>query len=296
MTTKKRIALVTIDDAHGCVFGGLIEVLKNDYDVTLFMERGWSNYKWFEYYSDLYGECTFVGNTFKDDVKNYYKIIKLNSGDNILCKEDTVSILHFKPDISRNNNSRQFISLSPFVTGENINYVFPVFRPVITHSPKNMVMRLGYCTNGCIDNETDRFIQNNIDYTFIYVVWGDRNYSNLTKHQNVRVFHDIDTKQLIELIQHSKFFLSRKVMNYDRYSSLLGMAISFEKPLIVDVKTADAYGLPGFLFNTDYSDIGKLNLIDDSRYNSVLNATREFKTKVIQNNHATVNKIFTANN
>jgi len=255
------------------------------------MERGWSNYKWFEYYTDLYKDCKFVKDAFKDDVNSYYKLIKLNSNDPIVCNEDSISILHFKSDMFVNNKSSSFISLCPFVNGENIKYIFPVFRPVLTPSSKNIVIRLGYCTNACIDNETDIFIRNNMEYTFIYVVWGGKSYSNLTKHQNVRVFHNIDTNHLVDLIQQSKFFLSRKVMNYDRYSSLLGMAVSFEKPLILDARTAQAYNIPGFVFHKDYTEIGKLSLITNNHYECTLNATRAFKTDMIQRNHSVLTQI-----
>ena len=68
-----------------------------------------------------------------------------------------------------------------------------------------------------------------------------------------------------DLIINSKFILSKKIINYDRFSGQLTLAMSYEKPLIIDIKTKK-YNLPGIQFHKNYSEIGKLDNITDEKY------------------------------
>ena len=77
---------------------------------------------------------------------------------------------------------------------------------------------------------------------------GDNTYDNLIKHSNVVVLYSVNTNKLVEIINNSKFILSKKYINYDIYSGQLGLAMSFEKPMIIDFKTANSYNLAGFIF------------------------------------------------
>ena len=286
-TTKDRIAIVTLSNNHGVCLGFLLEVLKN-YDVDVYISPEGDRYKWIDYYRRLY-TFTPVFDTSNINVKNYLKVIKITHADNCLHNEDTLSILHLADNSLINHASKKFISITPYVKGTSTHYMFPSYSPVLNSTPvSNIVSFVGYYLNSNIDQDTDRFIQDNLDYMFIFILWGDTNYSNLEKHSNVKVLHSVETNTLLNIVSSSRFVLSKKYINYDRYSGQLGMAVSFEKPLIIDSKTASAYGLPGFLFYDNYSEVGKLNLIDDSRYNSIVDATKRFKQQTIQNNHATL--------
>jgi hypothetical protein len=53
---------------------------------------------------------------------------------------------------------------------------------------------------------------------------------------------------MVDLINKSKYILSKKFINYDRFSGQLSLAMSFEKPLIIDLKTKNNYNLPGIPF------------------------------------------------
>ena len=83
------------------------------------------------------------------------------------------------------------------------------------------------------------------------------------------------------IINDSKFILSKKVINYDRFSGQLSLAMSYEKPLIIDIKTKDAYNLPGITFNTNYSEVGCLDDITDEKYKLLKNEIKSFKNDLI---------------
>jgi hypothetical protein len=287
VTTRGVVAIVTLTNNHGVCLGFLLEVLKN-YDVVIYISPEGDKYRWIDYYSTLYTFKT-VFDPRNIDVKNYLKVIKVTHRDNCLDNEDTLSILHLADNQLMNDKSKKFISITPYVKGSSTYYMFPSYSPVLNTAPvSNIVTFVGYYLNSNIDEDTDRFIRDNLDYMFVFILWGDTTYSNLEKHSNVKVLHSVETNTLLNIVSSSRFVLSKKYINYDRYSGQLGMSISFEKPLIIDSKTAGAYALPGFLFYNNYSEIGKLNLIDDSRYESIVDATKLFKQQTIHNNHSTL--------
>jgi hypothetical protein len=93
----------------------------------------------------------------------------------------------------------------------------------------------------------------------------------------------MNTIQLTELINSSKYILSKKLINHDRFSGALGLAISYEKPVIIDKKTKDIYGFPGIEFEKNYSEIN-LNNITDEEYIEQINKLQVFKKKQVENN------------
>ena len=78
--------------------------------------------------------------------------------------------------------------------------------------------------------------------------------------------------------------MSKKYINFDRFSGQLGLAISFEKPLIIDSNTQQAYQLPGFSFDKNYSELDSLDSITDEEYNTKIEDIQKFKKKGLENN------------
>jgi len=284
------IAIVSNNNNHGVCLGFLLEIMK-DYNITLFITQMGDEYKWIEYYKTLYNFETIYN--LNINVNNYKKVIKLTSSDECLYNEDTISILHLQSIKHINNNSKKFISLSPYINDVNISYMFPIYKPKIINNNNNkkIVTFIGYYMNSNIDLDTDFFIKNNLEYKFIFITWGDNKYDNLNKHNNVVVLHSVNTNKLVEIINNSKFILSKKYINYDRYSGQLGLAMSFEKPLIIDFKTANSYNLPGFIFNKNYNEIGKLDTITDETYNSIVESIKIFNNDTLQKNKQTINNL-----
>jgi len=90
----------------------------------------------------------------------------------------------------------------------------------------------------------------------------------------------------VDMLNNSKYVLSKKYINYDRFSGQLGLAISLVKPLIIDAKTAEAYSLPGVTFIKNYSEIGDIDLIDELQYRKLTRETASFKHTHLENNDA----------
>ena len=89
---------------------------------------------------------------------------------------------------------------------------------------------------------------------------------------------------MIDMVHNSKYILSKKYINYDRFSGQLGIAISHEIPLIIDIKTKNNYKLPGITFNENYSDIDNLDDITDEQYSSLKKEIKLFKDNILENN------------
>jgi len=126
--------------------------------------------------------------------------------------------------------------------------MFPIYKPTIINNNNKIVTFIGFYMNNNIDEDTDLFIKNNIDEDTDLFIKNNFEYDNLTKHSNAVVLHSVNTNKLVEIINNSKFILSNKYINYDRFFGQLGLAMSFKKPLIIDFKTANSYNLAGFIF------------------------------------------------
>lgn len=279
-----KIAIISNFSFHFECLGFLLEILKNN-DITLYYNN--YNHNWIDYFKQLYNfKCI---NNLNININDYAEIIKLSSNDDVILSENVTSLLH---EYSLKDIGKKYISLTPYINGENIYYMFPIFKPNNVPTTENIITLIGYYLNNNIDEDTNAFIENNLDYQFLFITWGDNNYSNLSRHTNVKVLHNVNTFNLIEIVNRSKYILSKKFINYDRFSGQLGLAMSFEKPMIIDSKTADAYKLPGVLFENGYNEIGKLSNILDERYNSLIQDIKIFNKNCLNNNAVTIKKLF----
>ena len=287
MYLKMKIAIVSSSVSHMECIGFLLEILK-EHEVIIIINKEFDIFNWLEYLKNIYK--LNVSYNLNININDFDTVIKLTSNDNILTEEKTISLLHLKNNISINNKSNQYISLTPYIYGDNINYMFPIFNPFIFKSNLKNITFIGYYLNHNIDEDTDLFIQNNLDYQFIFITWGDNAYSNLIKHPNVKNLKNVKTNEMIEIIYSTKFILSKKYINYDRFSGQLGLAMSFQKPLIIDSKTATCYNLPGILFNKNYNEI-KLNDITDEKYDNIIKDIQIFNQNCLENNKQTMTNI-----
>ena len=271
---------------HFVCLGVLLDLLKGD-NITVYTLNDPND--WLTYYRTLYS-FTVIYNT-DIIVSKYDKLIKLTSNDNCLINNETISFVHVMSNLCINNSSSRYISCTPYISGDNISYILPIFRPNIKRYETKTVLLIGYYLQSSIDEDTENFIKNNNEYTFIFITWGDSSYKKLTDHSNVRVLHDVKTPTMFQLIAECKFMLSKKYINYHIYSGQLGLAVSFEKPIIIDSKTAGAYKIPGIVFNENYTDIGKLDDVTEEAYERHIEDLRLFKNEVSENNRDTMKRL-----
>jgi hypothetical protein len=203
-----KIAIVSRLGHMECL-GFLLELLK-DYSVTVIIDSSTDYYNWLDYYKTLYNFN--VEHNFNIDINYYNEIFKLTSNDDCLHLENTISLVHLKDNQYVNNTSKKYISLSPYINGDNIYYMFPIYYPPIIKSNSKIITYIGYYRNCQIDDDTLLFIEKNLDYQFNFIIWGD-NYtsSNLKNYTNVKILQNINTSSLIEIINQSKYILSKKI-------------------------------------------------------------------------------------
>lgn len=275
-----KIAIVSKIGHMECI-GFLLELLKNC-EVTIIINTSTDKHNWLEYFKSLYN----FNIDYNFNINNKYdQIFKLTSNDDCLYSENSISLVHLKENQYINNKSKKYISLTPYIRGDDISYMFPIFKPSIIKSNSKIITMIGYYNNSNIDDDIIMFIKNNLDYQFIFVIWGDNyNNSNLKNNANVKILNSISTSELIQIINNSKYILSKKYINYDRFSGQLGLAMSFQKPMIIDYKTSVSYKLPGIIFNKNYCEINKLNDISDEKYNSIIEEIKIFNNNVLYNN------------
>jgi hypothetical protein len=186
------------------------------------------------------------------------------------------------------DTSNRYISLSPFVEGDNVTYMLPVYNPINVRRCYNKTITLvGYFMNCWVDEDLQYFIENS-QHNFNFVVWGDRNYDNLTRFPNVVVYYNVQHEHLIEIINNSSYILLRNAsyINYDRFTGMMSLALSFKKPMIVDKRTKEAYNIPGIVYEKRYSEIIEAlnNDISPIIYEEFVDAIGEFNKDVINKN------------
>jgi hypothetical protein len=141
--------------------------------------------------------------------------------------------------------------------------------------------------NCWVDEDLQYFIENS-QHNFNFVVWGDRNYDNLTRFPNVVVYYNVQHEHLIEIINNSSYILLRNAsyINYDRFTGMMSLALSFKKPMIVDKRTKEAYNIPGIVYEKRYSEIIEAlnNDISPIIYEEFVDAIGEFNKDVINKN------------
>ena len=288
-----KIAIVGSFDFHLECIGFLLEMSYSN-NIDVYLGKKSDKYNWIEHYLTIYNFNVIYDNFHSDIINNYDKIFKLSSNDKCLDDKKIISIFHLDNKATRNCKSEKLISLTPFIKGDNIHYIFPIYSPILIDNSNinKFVTMIGYYKNENIDNNTINFINTNNNYTFIFIVWGDSNYSNLRNLKNVKLLSNVKTNVMNNIINDSKFILSKKVINYDRFSGQLSIAMSYEKPLIIDRKTKYAYNLPGITFNNNYSEVGCLDDITDEKYTLLKNEIKSLKNKIILENKNTFNSLF----
>lgn len=284
-----KIAIINKSaDNHFVCMGMLLEALQ-EHQVIVYTATNSND--WIQYYESIYTFTTILN--LNINISLFDNIIKLTSYDDCLTNESVISILHMQCFLT--DDSKPYISCTPYITGSNIHYMFPIYKPIVSKSSDKTVTMIGYYLNSNIDDDTDSFIQMNYAYTFIFITWGDSTYSNLTKHANVKILQYVKTPEMFDILNKSRFVLSKKFINYDRYSGQLGMAMSLEKPLIIDAKTATAYNLPGLTFTSVYSEIEALDKISDEKYDMLVDDIKKFNTVHHDNNYQTMQKLLSLN-
>ena len=281
-----RIGIYSVFGHMECI-GFLLELLKQ-HTVTVCIATKTDNYNWLEYFKKFY---TFEVNYNTDTTHTFEKIIRLTSNDSCLQTTNSISLVHIESLKAIENISEYYISLTPYIHGNNIYYMFPIFTPSICKERYNTITLLGYYKNSDIDDDTSLFISSNPEYTFQFIVWGDWNYTNLTKHSNVIFLNNIQTLPMIYYFQSSKFILSKKYINYDRFSGQLGLAMSLEIPMIIDSRTANTYGLPGITFEKNYSEVGRLADMKDEQYSSLVKQIQEFNATTLEKNRVQIEEL-----
>ena len=296
-----KICIIIGTIVHWECMAYLFEIYKNE-EIDLY--TGYPHggradvFKHLHYYKTLYkyNLMPIPFNLPIEKLDTYDFCFKVNAPDMCIQHKKIISIIHIingKEQRSGKLKSKHFLALCPYAPFQkkNIHYTFPVFRPHLKETFSKMITMVGYYLQDSFDENTLKFIQDNSDYTFNFVIWGSKNYNKLKKIKNIKLYHKINNIDLAEIITNSKYMLSKKVIKRDRFSGQLGLAISFEKPMIIDKKTKDAYNLPGLEFTKDYTEIGKLANITDDKYNALVEEIRKFKDETIEKNRATINAL-----
>jgi len=279
-----KIAIVSKFGHYECLFF-LCEILQ-EHNITLYIgnnTRGEENYLC-KMYSNI-EVVKITENLTESMVASYDEIIKLTSNDGVFYHPRVISLIHISgfKDISN-----RYISLTPFVEGENITYMLPVYNPINVRRCYNKTITfVGYFMNMWVDEDLQYFIENS-QHNFNFVVWGDGNYDNLTRFPNVVVYYNVNHEHLTEIINNSSYILLRNAsyINYDRFTGMMSLALSFKKPLIVDKRTKEVYNIPGIVYEKRYSELIEAlnNDISPIVYDKFVDSIGEFNKDVINKN------------
>lgn len=276
-----RVAIIGSFPFHLECIAFLLEIFKKN-EINLYVKRGIDNYNYIGYYKTLY-KFNVIYNNFSSTIINSHDfVIKLTSNDYCMDDKNIISILHLNGPQQRNCKSTKYISLTPYISDKNISYMFPIFQPILNYSKKKIITLIGHYKDSEFDNDLINFICKNKDYLFNFIVHGSNLY-RVQKLKNVNIIRNVDTFLLTTIIQESKYILSKKYIHYDRFSGQLGLAMSFEKPLILDIKTKQSYKLPGISFKKNYSEIVDLN--NDERYDRIISEIKEFKNNTLRTSY-----------
>ncbi len=280
-----KVAVIGKLGCHIECLAFLLEMYKNNTsNMDVYISRDANKYNWLEYYLTIFNFNIIYDNFNEDILYNYDKIFKLTSNDKCLDEEKIISILHLDAKPQRNCKSEKYISLTPYINGNNIYYTFPIYQPIIMNCSKNKIITMiGYYNDNNIDNDLLEFINLNKNYTFNFIIWGGK-HDKLKNIKNVNLYYFVKTNIMIDILNNSKYVLSKKYINYDRFSGQLGLAISHEIPLIIDIRTKNNYNLPGITFNKNYCEIDILDDITDEKYNSLKNEIKLVKDNILETN------------
>ena len=280
-----KIAIIGKLNIHLECAGFLLESYKNKNNIIdIYIDPKTNKFNHIEYYSTIFNFNVIYNNFNKKILNKYDKIFKLTSNDKCLDDKKIISILHLDNPICRKCNSEKFISLTPYINGTNIYYTFPIYQPKINNKLKNKIITMiGYYNDKNIDNDLVKFIKLNNNYRFNFIIWGG-NGNKIKNIKNVNLYKHVKTNFMINILNNSKYVLSKKYINYDRFSGQLGLAMSHEIPLIIDIRTKNNYKLPGITFNKNYCEINKLDNISDEKYNSLKKEIKLVKDNILEKN------------
>jgi hypothetical protein len=286
-----KIAIISMFGHFECLFF-LCEILQ-EHKVTLYIANNTRGEEAFlcKIYSNI--EVIKITETLTEDIITMYDVvIKLSSNDGVLHHPKVISLLHLS---TLRDNSNRYISLTPFVEGDNVSYMLPVYNPINVrrHYSKSITL-VGYYLNQWVDADLQYFIENS-HHTFNFVVWGDGNYDNLTRFSNVSVYYNASTDHLNEIINNTSYILLRNAsyINYDRFTGMISLALSFKKPMIVDKKTKEAYNIPGIVYEKRYSELIDTlnNEISPVVYEKLVDSICEFNNDVIDKNKRIIHEL-----
>jgi len=280
-----KIAIIGKFGAHLECAAFLLEMYNNNNNnIDIYITPETNKFNWIEYYSTIFNFKVIYNDFNKNILYNYDKIFKLTSNDNCLVDKNIISILHLDINACRQCNSEKYISLTPYINGTNIYYTFPIYQPIIKSGLKSKIITMiGYYNDNNIDNDLLEFINLNDNYTFNFLIWGG-NGDKLKNIKNVNYYSCVKTDIMINILNNSKYVLSKKKINYDRFSGQLALAMSHEIPLIIDTRSKNNYKLPGITFYKNYCEINNLDDITDEKYNSLKKEIKLVKDNILENN------------
>ncbi len=145
-----KIAIVSKFGHYECLFF-LCEILQ-EHNITLYIgnnTRGEENYLC-KMYSNI-EVVKITENLTENMLTSYDEIIKLTSNDGVLYHPRVISLLHLS---CLKDTSNRYISLSPFVEGENITYMLPVYNPInVRRCYNKSITFVGYFMNMWVDED-----------------------------------------------------------------------------------------------------------------------------------------------
>jgi hypothetical protein len=279
-----KIAIISKFGHFECLFF-LCEILQ-EHEITLYIAHHTKgeDHALCKMYSNI-EVIKITGNLTEEIVPMYDEIIKLSSNDSVLHHAGIISLLHVS---NLKDSSNRYISLSPFVEGENVSYMLPIYNPINVKTCYNKsITFVGYFMNRWVDEDLQYFIENS-QHTFNFVVWGDGNYDNLTRFPNVIVYYNVQYDHLTEIINNSSYILLRNAsyINYDRFTGMITLALSFKKPMIVDKRTRDAYNIQGIVYEKRFSEVIDTlnNDVSPIVYEKLVDSISKFNKGVINKN------------
>jgi len=287
-----KFAIVSLFGHYECLFF-LCEVLQ-EYEVTLYIgdnTRG-EELSLCKLYSNI--NVIKINTKLTEEIVSLYDIIiKLTSTDDVLEHSNVISILHLS--LFNDNKSKKYISLTPYVKGENVSYMLSVHNPLSVKLCYNKsITFVGHFLNGWVDEDLQYFIENS-NHRFNFVVWGDGYYNNLTKYSNVNVYYNASNEHLNEIINNSSYIMLRNAsyIHYDRFTGMIALALSFKKPLIIDKQTKDAYKIPGIVYEKRFSElIDTMNTeITPIVYEKLVDSISKFNKEAINQNKKIIEEI-----
>ena len=274
-----KIALLSSINLHMCCVGFLIHIFKDD-EIDVFFPCDRDNY--LEYYKSLYPNSKIALLNIKDyNKEDYNQSIKITASDPDVSEEGIISTAHLQEQVKP---EFKYITLTPWIKGENVKYIFPLYQGLNTVSYNKVMVHIGFFIPRYSDEDTVKFIRES-DYNFVFV--GGDSYNGLNHLPNVRIINKLNTFDLVNLIKQSMFIMLRKepYQLTDRYSGAIGHAVSHKKPVIVQEYTADSYGLKGIVFKKEYCEVlDTLKNINKESYDLLVKEAEELYDKIQENN------------